>query len=57
MIKQIKEFNEKVQFIAVTSLVNAQIVHEVVRLGVPVVKKPLKKQSLENAFAILQRQE
>jgi len=55
LIKLIKEQNKKVTVIVVTSTVNSQTIHEVVRYGAAVVKKPIKIARLVNAIKLLNR--
>jgi len=55
MIKEIKKTDTQVRFIVITSLVNAQIMHEVARLGAPIIKKPISVDFLKNALAILEK--
>jgi len=55
LMKLIKEYDNKVKVIIISSTVNSQIIQEVIRLGAFVVKKPLKKERLLNAIKLLDR--
>jgi len=55
MLKQIRSIDNHVKVVVVSSVVNAQAMQEVTKLYASIVKKPLKKERLENAIKLLTR--
>ena len=55
MIQKIREFNEDVKIIVVSSVVNSQVIQQAVKFKASVVKKPIKENRLQNAITLLSR--
>jgi len=55
MIKDIRSYNKDVKIIVISSVVNSQIIQEVIKLNASVVKKPIKESRLLNAIKFLDR--
>ena len=53
MLKKIRNHENDIKIVVVSSIVNSQMVHEVTSLGASVVKKPLKEQTLKHAIELL----
>ena len=54
MIKEIRSYNSDIKIIVVSSIVNSQIIQEVVKLKASVIKKPIKEDRLLNAIKLLE---
>ena len=52
MIKEIRSYNNNMTIVVASSLINAQIVSELVKLNVPIVKKPVKESRLLTAIEL-----
>ena len=55
MIKEIKSYNDDAKIIVISTVVNAQITQEAIKLSAIVIKKPIKEQKLVNALKLLSR--
>jgi len=44
MIKKIRESGSSVKIVAISSIVNAQVIHKVMKLDAAIVKKPIKEE-------------
>ena len=55
MIKEIRNNDESIKIIVVSSVVNSQLLHEALKLRASVIKKPLKETKLLNAIKLLSR--
>ena len=54
MIKEIRRYNSEIKIIVVSSIVNSQIIQEVLKLKASVIKKPIKEDRLLNAIKLLE---
>ena len=55
MIKHIREGDTDIRIVVVSSVVNSQIIHEAIKMGASVVKKPINEHRLQNAIQLLSR--
>ena len=55
MIKEIKSYDSKAKIIVISSIVNSQVIQEVIKLQASVVQKPIKEHRLLNAIKLLDR--
>ena len=55
MIQKIRDLDSDVKIVVVTSVVNSQVIQEVKRLKISVVKKPINETKLQNAITLLSR--
>lgn len=55
MVQEMRKDNANIKIIIVSTVVNSQIIQEAKRLGIPIIKKPIKEAMLVNALKILTR--
>ena len=55
MIKEIRSYNNDIEIVVVSSIVNTQTIQEIIRLKASVVRKPIKEKKLLNAIKLLSR--
>ena len=53
MIKKIREDNEDIKIVVVSSVVNSRIIQEALRLRASILKKPIKKEKLAQSIELL----
>lgn len=55
MVKEIRSYNNTINIIIISSVVNSQVMSEVVKFNIPIIKKPLKIEKLINAIKLLNK--